>query len=65
MTDSRLIDVSVKLHYRTEKAVFVSDDGEEDNAKWIPLSQCEINSERDGILEMTMPEWLAKDKGLI
>jgi hypothetical protein len=60
-----LVDLDMKLHHQTEKAVLVSDDGERDNAIWIPLSQCEVEHKKDGYVVVTMPEWLAKDKGLI
>ena len=57
---SDLIDCAVQLHHETEKAWLVSDDGERDHAVWIPKSQAEL---ADGVL--TLPEWLATDKGLI
>lgn len=64
MSKSDIIDVSVMLHHETEKAWLVSDDGEKDNGVWIPKSQAEL--EKDGnIYVLSLPEWLAKDKGLI
>lgn len=57
---SDLIEVAVQLHHETAKAWLVSDDGDRDNAVWIPKSQAEL---ADGVL--TLPDWLAKDKGLI
>jgi hypothetical protein len=65
MPRSELFDVSVRIHGKTDKAILVSDDGNEDRAKWLPLSQIEINSERGGTAEITAPTWLLKDKGLI
>jgi DNA-directed RNA polymerase alpha subunit len=63
---SDLIDVMVQKHAETAKAVLVSDDGDREKAVWIPLSQCEIApSKSKDIFELTLPEWLAKDKGLI
>ena len=63
---SDLIDVSAQLHHRTAKAVLVSSDGERDEAIWLPLSQIEITGpDKHGVVEITLPEWLAKDKGLI
>ena len=63
---SDLIDLSVQVHRRTERAVLVSDDGDEREAVWLPLSQIEIDGpDRKGIATITMPEWLAKDKGMI
>jgi hypothetical protein len=68
--DSDLVDFDVHLHARTEKAVLISQDGEEDNAVWIPLSQCQIekahpNKPFENLWFLTLPEWLALDKGLI
>lgn len=57
---SDLIDCAVQLHHETPKAWLVSDDGDRTKAVWIPKSQAEFEN---GIL--TMPEWLAKEKGLI
>ena len=59
---STLIDCAVQLHHETEKAWLVSDSGERDKAVWIPKSQAEFD-EADSV--MTLPQWLAKDKGLI
>lgn len=64
---SDLIEVACKIVRRTDKAVGVTDgtidmdlDGK-DKIVWLPKSQIEIND--DGTI--TMPEWLAKEKGLI
>lgn len=63
---SDLIDLTMQLHAETAFAVLVSDDGENDNAVWLPKSQIEIDMAEDrGIATVTLPEWLAKDKGLI
>ena len=62
---SDLIDVTVQLHHETDKAILVSDDGDRGNAVWLPLSQCEIQKQRGGVVIVTLPEWLALDKGLI
>lgn len=64
MSRSDLIDVAVQLHHETARAWLVSDDGEKDNAVWIPKSQAEL--EPDGkVHKLTLPEWLAAEKGLI
>ncbi len=62
---SDLVDVTVHVHHQTDKAILVSDDGERDGAVWLPLSQVEVEMTKPPIAEVTMPEWLAKDKGLI
>jgi hypothetical protein len=60
-----LVDLEMRLHHETDKAVLVSDDGDRDHAIWVPLSQCEIEHKKNGYVVVTMPSWLAKDKGLI
>ena len=62
---SDLIDLGVELHHRTDRAVLVSDDGDRDKAVWLPLSQIEIEQMEGATYTVTLPEWLAKDKGLI
>jgi len=62
---SDLVDVACHIHHTTERAVLVSDDGDVERACWLPLSQVEIEMKRPPIAEITMPEWLAKERGLI
>lgn len=64
MTRSNIIDVAVVLHHRTERAVLVSADGDREKAVWLPLSQIEFD-EGGATAVVTLPEWLALDKGLI
>jgi len=66
MTRSDLIDISCHMHHRTERAVLISDDGDSDSAVWVPLSQCEVETTSDpSIITVTLPEWLAVEKGLV
>lgn len=65
MGNSDLVDVTVKMHAKTERAILISDGGEAENAVWVPLSQCEVLPLTKGMVTVTMPEWLAMDKGLI
>lgn len=65
MPKSDLIDLTMQLHHETPKALLVSDDGDKDKAVWLPLSQIEIERKSDGIVIVTLPEWLATDKGLV
>jgi hypothetical protein len=63
---SDLIDVLVEKHAETEKAVLVSETGDKDDAEWLPKSQIEIEpSTKKGQFTVTMPEWLAKEKGFV
>ena len=59
MTRSDLVDISGEIRGETERAwrffdgtIYV----------WLPKSQCEWD---ENTHEMTMPQWLAQDKGLI
>lgn len=56
---SNLVDIAGEIQGETEKA-FRFYDGKE--IVWIPKSQCEWDEESK---IMTMPEWLALEKGLI
>lgn len=49
-----------KLH-ETDKAWLI-DDG--DQQVWVPKSQCRMR-QTGPTYELTLPEWLAKEKGLI
>lgn len=57
----------MKLHHETPKAILVSDDGDPDHAKWLPKSEVEFEEVRNkvGYVEVTMPTWLAIEKGLV
>lgn len=63
---SNIIDIDVEVAHRTEKAVLVHT-GIKEQAVWLPFSQVEIepNGAFDGIETVTLPEWLALEKGLI
>lgn len=61
---SDLVQVEVQLHHETEKAWLISDDGERDNAVWVPKSQAELRRKGQHH-ELECPEWLAIDKGLV
>jgi hypothetical protein len=61
-----IVDLTVQLHAETAKAVLVSDDGIQKHAVWLPLSQIEIEKKpNSSIVVVTLPEWLALDKGLL
>lgn len=63
---SDLIDVAVVRHAETEKAILVSETAHKEDAVWLPKSQIEIeNDGHKNFVTVTLPEWLAKDKGLI
>ena len=66
---SDLVDLLLFEHHRTDGAVLVSDTGLEKDAKWLPLSQIEIEPapSHSGGREVivTMPQWLAEQKELV
>lgn len=76
---SDLHDITLALHHDTGRAVLVSSDGEESKAVWIPHSKIEVvkkESTLPGVRKngqmvrlacvvVTMPEWLAREKGLL
>lgn len=69
MTRSDLIDLPLKKHAETKLAILVSDDGEEKNAVWIPLSQIEVapmpgTGAAKSMVLVTAPQWLLEQKGL-
>jgi len=68
--NSDLIDLTLQKHAETKLAILVSDDGEAKNAVWLPLSQIEVaavagTGAAKGLVLVTLPEWLATDKGLV
>lgn len=63
--NSDLIDIKMKVHAETKKAILVSDDEDRDKAIWLPLSQIEIERLQKGFIMVTLPEWLAIEKGLV
>lgn len=56
--ESNIVDIAGELRHETDKALLIFDG---DKTVWLPKSQVEVND--DGTF--AMPEWLAKDKGLI
>ena len=55
----------VEVTHRTQKAVLVHT-GNKEESVWLPLSQIEISdSGFPGIETITMPEWLAVEKGFL
>jgi len=62
---SNIIDIDVEVTHRTEKAALVHT-GNKEESVWVPFSQVEISpSGFAGIETLSLPEWLALEKGLI
>lgn len=65
MMRSNVIDITVQKLHETDKAVLVTDSIPE-NGVWLSKSFIEIEaSATGGLYEVTLPEWLAQEKGLI
>lgn len=62
---SDVIDITVQRLHETDKAVLVTVDVP-DNGVWLAKSMIEIEpAEIGGLYTVTLPEWLALEKGLI
>lgn len=64
---SNLVDISVLFVHQTDRAILVRET-EADEGTWLAKSQCEMSPSephRGEPVEITLPEWLAKEKGLI
>lgn len=60
-----LVDLDVQVVHETEKAVLVTLDVP-DNAVWIPKSHCDLSETGiGGVMTLTLPEYLAIEKGLV
>lgn len=62
---SDLVDLNLALHMKTERAILVSETGDEAKAVWLPLALCEVVPRPRQAVVVTLPEWLAIEKGLI
>lgn len=62
---SNIIDIDVHVHITTERAVLVSETGDRDIAEWLPLSQVEVEMTGPAAASVSIPEWLAQERGLI
>jgi hypothetical protein len=68
--NSDLIDLTLQRHAETKLAILVSDDGDAKRAVWLPLSQVEVavapgTGGSKGLVLVTLPEWLATERGLV
>lgn len=63
MSKSQLYDASFEFLHETPSAILVTDDGGK-TKHWLPKSQIEYET-RGNVVEVTMPQWLAKEKGII
>lgn len=56
--------IEMHIHTETEKAILVSDDGDEKRAVWLPKSQIKYSKNRSGFYDVEMPSSLALEKRL-
>lgn len=62
---SDIIDIDGAIEARTDRAVLFHT-GDKSEAAWLPRSQIEISDTGiGGIVTVSLPEWLALEKGLI
>jgi hypothetical protein len=59
--DAKLCDIAAELRHETDRAYLIFDGSKQ---VWLPKSMVE-HSDHDGADIFTMPEWLAKEKGLL
>lgn len=63
MADNDPVTIDCRIVHSTEKAVKI-DDGK--NIVWVPKSSIEEEDDLDeNTKSITIPEWMAKEKGLI
>lgn len=63
---TRLVDLTLQKLHETDRAVLVTDSGPE-SAVWLAKSLIEIepNAENAGLVDVTLPLWLAEERGLV
>ena len=61
------IKITLEILWETDDALKVTDCGDLESNIWVPLSQITLayDAEVGDTVEITMPEWLAKDKDFI
>lgn len=62
---SNLIDLTLQLHQIAVRDILVSDDGDSERGVWLAKSLIEFEPKANGIVEVTLPEWLATERRLV
>lgn len=66
MTPAKTLTLPLILHVETRAAIMVSQDGDQRLGVWLPLSSVRVEpSEIDRGVMVTLPDWLAREKGLL
>ncbi len=58
-------DVEMLIVRQTDAAIFATDTGDEADAIWLPKSQVTYEGEPGQTVQITMPQWLAEQRGLV
>jgi hypothetical protein len=61
---SDLKDFTATLRFETRDAIQITHSSEPNRKIWLPKSQIEFVRKSGATIEVTLPEWLAIDKGL-
>lgn len=65
MPSKHLVDLTLILQHETDKAILVSDT-EDSEPVWLPKSLVEVEPTKNPrVVEVTLPEHIAQEKGLI
>ena len=63
---SNLVDLTLILVHQTDKAILVKETEDDEEGVWIPKSIVEVETtKKEGVVTVTMPEYVAHEKGLI
>lgn len=62
---SDLVDLLLIKVHETDKAILFKESDDEEGGTWLPKSSIEVQHKRGNIYEVTLPEYLAHEKGLI
>jgi hypothetical protein len=60
-----LVDLTVVVLKQTDAAYLVTDTGDTEDAVWFPKSQVEVEYRQGDLAKVTVPVWLAMEKGLV
>lgn len=58
-----IVEVSCQKKHETERAILVLNLKEKN--VWLPKSQVQIDDQKNGMIDLQMPEWLAVEAELV
>lgn len=59
------VELELHIHHTGDRFIVASDDGDREHAVTLPLSQIEVAPRRGAVAEVSMPQWLAEERGLV